>query len=122
MHDERQKFYGEWQALSGVLAGAAMAEEIVSATKLTLMENAYAVNLAGAIDCGLCEIHPQETPVQMKVVGQHGPNVGKTFFAIVEFLEADQIRIAYDLSGTEYPGSFEPSSAPTSYVATFRRA
>ncbi|MEM9413666.1 MAG: hypothetical protein AAGA30_21340, partial [Planctomycetota bacterium] len=117
---EVERIFGNWQAVSGVLAGKAMPDEIVAATKLTISENRYSVNLAGTIDSGCCVIQDDTYPIKMKLDGNHGPNSGKTFFAILEWLSVDEIRIAYDLSGSDYPNTFEPTSQPTSYVATFK--
>ncbi|MEM9828965.1 MAG: hypothetical protein AAF958_20430 [Planctomycetota bacterium] len=121
MHKGEGKLYGDWQALTGVLAGNELPAEVVAVTKLTIGENRYEVNLAGTIDSGSCSIHDDVEPIQLKIVGEDGPNAGKTFLAVLEFSSPDQIRIAYDLSGTEFPSSFEPGTEESSYVATFER-
>ena len=116
-----EKIYGHWQALSGTLAGNPMPENIVSATQLTLNETTYVVDLAGNIDSGSCSIDGTANPIRLRIDGESGPNAGKTFYAILEFTNADEIRVAYDLSGTDYPNSFDATSEPSSYVATFKR-
>ena len=121
MQKNVERIFGEWQALTGVLAGSAMSEDIVSATKLTIIENAYSVNLAGTIDRGSCHLQIEANPIKIKMEGENGPNAGRTFFAILEFLNVDEIRIAYDLSGTDYPSSFVPVPEEFNYVATFER-
>lgn len=121
MTHEQNNLCGDWQALTGVLAGNDLPEEIVSATQLTFSENHYVVDLAGNIDRGDCEVRCDDELTKIKIEGKDGPNAGKTFFAILEFSTADEIRIAYDLSGTDYPNSFEPTSVSSNYVATFKR-
>lgn len=116
-----EKIYGQWQAASGTLGGAAMAEEIVGATKLTIASNSYEVNLAGAIDSGSCNIEVDTDPMQMTIRGEQGPNSGKTILAIVELLGDGKLQIAYDLSGTDFPTSFDSTADPNNYVATFFR-
>ena len=121
MPNANEDLYGSWRALSGVLGGTDMPEDLVSATRLTIRPDEYAVDLAGTIDSGSCRIDMETSPIRIQIDGQRGPNAGKTFLAIVEFLETDQIRIAYDLSGTAFPDSFQPTSEASSYVATFQK-
>ncbi|MEO1616322.1 MAG: TIGR03067 domain-containing protein [Planctomycetota bacterium] len=116
-----ESLQGDWQALTGVLAGKAMPEEVVSRTKLTIDASRYVVDLAGNIDSGSCTINLDPNPIQMTIQGQQGPNAGRTFLAVLEFIADDEIRIAYDLSGTQYPNSFEPAPDDSSYVATFKK-
>lgn len=115
------RLFGDWQLLAGVLAGSELAGEIVSATKLTINEGVYSVNLAGTIDSGSCDIKLDENLIKLHIEGTKGPNAGKTFLAILQFLNDEQIRIAYDLSGNDYPDSFNPTENETSYVATFKK-
>ena len=121
MNKDDSTIFGTWQAVTGTLAGDSMPGEIVSATKLTISETSYEVDLAGNIDSGSCQIQLDTQPIKLKIEGENGPNAGKTFLAILEVFDTDQIRLAYDLSGTEYPTSFVPKSESSSYVATFKR-
>ncbi|MEM8671689.1 MAG: hypothetical protein AAGG48_29495 [Planctomycetota bacterium] len=121
MQNDKDWLFGDWQALSGTLAGETLPEEIVLATRLTLSEARYLVNLAGTIDSGDCEIQVDASPIRMKIDGNDGPNAGRTFFAIVESINDGEFRIAYDLSGTDYPRTFAPTSAKSNYVATFKK-
>jgi len=121
MNQDVQDVMGTWQALTGVLAGSNLPEQTVSSTKLTLSETEYVVDLAGTLDRGTCTIEPHEDMIRIKIVGTDGPNEGKTYLAILERLGRDEIRIAYDLSGSSFPRSFEPTAASSSYVASFAR-
>jgi uncharacterized protein (TIGR03067 family) len=116
-----EKLYGDWQALSGVLSGKALPEDVVSSTKLTMTPGRYVVDLAGNIDSGSCTIDLDATPILMRIEGQAGPNAGRTFLAALEFVDDNRIRIAYDLSGTDHPKSFAPTSDGSNYVATFKK-
>lgn len=116
-----KQIYGKWQAVNGILAGNAMSQEIVSATTLSIDEHKYSVNLAGVLDSGTCVIDSNTNTFNMTIEGNNGPNAGKTYFAILEFLSNDQIRIAYDLSGGGFPSSFSPKPDESNYVATFTR-
>ena len=117
----REQLFGHWQAVAGILANTPMADDIVSATKLTLGEDFYEVDLAGNIDRGTAKIQHEGTPVKLEIHGTDGPNAGRTFLAILKFVTPDQIRIAYDLSGAAYPATFDPTAEKTSYIATFER-
>lgn len=121
MQDQAHGILGHWQAVSATLEGEGMPDQLVEATTLEISEGHYVVDLAGNIDEGECVIHWETEPIQMTIRGTKGPNAGKTYLAIVELLEDDKIRIAYDLSGTEYPNTFEPNSKKSNYVAAFER-
>lgn len=122
MKHEMKNLEGDWQASTGVLAGQPLPDDIVSSTKLTIGTTLYEVNLAGVIDRGTCLIDETARPITMRIEGTQGPNAGKTILAIVEFLAEDEIRIAYDLSGTQYPQTFAATDDPSNYVAALRRA
>lgn len=121
MPTSSERLQGDWQALTGVLSGKTLPEEIVSQTKLTIDESRYVVDLAGNVDSGSCAIDVDTNPITMNIEGQQGPNAGRTFLAVLDFVADDEIRIAYDLSGSQYPESFAPSSADSNYVATFKK-
>ena len=121
MDNPLEKVIGNWQALSGTVAGMALGDEVVSATTLCIGPHSYEVNLAGNIDRGSCEFESSTMPIKMKIFGQEGPNAGKTYLAILEFVKADEIRVAYDLSGSTYPSCFDPTTDKHNYVASFRR-
>ena len=121
MTDQQKTLIGQWQAIEGTLGGTAMPAQIIGATKLRIESGQYEVNLAGTIDSGKCTINTDVTPIQMTIEGQSGPNQGKTFLAIVEMIGDSKMRIAYDLSGTNFPKLFEPTSEKSNYVARFER-
>lgn len=112
---------GQWQAVSAILAGNSMPEGIVAATKLKIVGNSYEVDLDGTIDAGSCSIWGDAPPFRMSISGKSGPNAGKSILAIVEFLDNETMRIAYDLSGTSFPDLFDPIAYQDNYVATFKR-
>lgn len=121
MTDRENDLFGDWQAVTGVLGGADMPDAVVAATKLSISDGRYCVDLAGVPDSGQCHIDADVSPMRMKIVAEQGPNAGKTILAIVESISADEMRIAYDLSGDRYPATFDPQPEKISYVATFRR-
>ncbi|MEM0926557.1 MAG: SRPBCC domain-containing protein [Planctomycetota bacterium] len=113
--------FGNWQAVSGVLAGAAMPDRVIRATQLRLNQDVYEVDLAGTPDRGTCQFQGDDPPFQLVIQGTEGPNAGKTIRAILEVSDDQILKIAYDLSGNAFPTSFEPSSSPDSFVATFSK-
>ncbi|MCR9201754.1 MAG: hypothetical protein NXI04_24170 [Planctomycetaceae bacterium] len=121
MSGRAEDLYGQWRATSGVLGGQELPGDVVAATKLSIAEGRYTVDLAGAIDRGACFIDGEARPLRIKISGEQGPNSGKTFLAIAEFPAAHELLIAYDLSGEDYPASFAARPNPFSYVARFRR-
>ena len=121
MANESEPIQGHWQAVSGVLGGEPMPNEIVAATKLRIDLDAYEVNLAGAIDSGACEFDFNRNPSRLTIRGEVGPNAGKTFLAVFRMEGKDSLQIAYDLSGKNFPGSFAPGKDKHSYVAAFTR-
>ncbi|MFN3193787.1 MAG: hypothetical protein ACE361_24955 [Aureliella sp.] len=121
MENARKKIDGEWRAMTGLLGSEPLPDHILAATVLSIRDQNYSVNSAGKIDRGRSIFELGQTPPRITIEGEEGPNKGKTFCAIFEFIAADEIRIAYDLSGTAYPDTFEPCEAKSNYVATFKR-
>ncbi len=116
-----EKLHGTWQVVAAFISGDPMPKEIVDATRLSVAGITYEVNLAGNIDAGSICVIEDEVPIRMEVRGESGPNAGKIMLAIVERFDESGLRIAYDLSGTAFPSSFEPVSDPANYVATFEK-
>ena len=103
------------------MAGTPFPESVVATVSLVLTEGGYEANVGGLIDKGTCEIDETTTPPQMRIVGTEGPNMGKTFLAIFDFPADNQLRVAYDLTGTAYPTSFDSSAENGYYVAVYAR-
>ncbi|MEZ4688843.1 MAG: hypothetical protein R3A12_01140 [Ignavibacteria bacterium] len=57
---------------------------------------------------------------KMDIYGKDGVNAGKHFKAIYK-LEDELLTICYDLSGMNYPESFETGSSPALFLSVFKR-
>lgn len=122
--DENQSMsiFGSWKPTSVVMGGNPFDQEFVNKMSLVLTEEEYLVEVDGEPDRGTCTIDASSEPPRMEIVGTEGPNAGKTFLAIYDVTEAGELRIAYDLTGTAYPNSFESTADNGLFVATYARS
>ncbi len=121
MTTSNQSPVGHWKAISAVMAGTPFPEPVIASISLTVSDDGYEANVGGQVDQGTCETDTTKKPYQMRIVGVAGPNAGKTFLAIFDFPEKDQMQVAYDLTGTAHPNTFESSAENGNYVAVYSR-
>ena len=112
---------GAWSATAAVMAGTPFPTEVVSSMSLKLADEEYETAVGGAIDKGICTVDTSLSPMQMTIVGADGPNKGKTFLAIFDFPNVDEMRVCYDMTGIAYPTVFESTAENGLYLATYSR-
>jgi uncharacterized protein (TIGR03067 family) len=111
---------GTWTPIKAELGGQPMPDAVLKTITLKLDGGKYEVSVAGAPDKGTYTINSSTKPKSMIVTGTDGPNKGKTFPAIYE-LEADALRICYDLSGKQRPAEFKTVVGTQLYLVTYQR-
>ena len=117
---DHKTLQGTWLPVQAELGGQPMSAAVLKTISLKLAENEYHVLVAGSPDDGTWSIDPATSPKSMTVVGVKGPNAGKTFPCIYE-LDADTLRICYDLSGAKRPAEFKTAAGTKLYLVTYRR-
>jgi uncharacterized protein (TIGR03067 family) len=61
------------------------------------------------------------TPKTLDVMGNSGPNKGKTLKAIYE-LDGDKLKVCYDLSGSARPTEFKTSAGTQQFMVTYKKS
>ncbi len=112
-------YVGQWKAASAVVAGNAFPEPVLQSIELRLTKDTYEALVGPTSDKGTCAVDAAATPGKMTIVGTEGPNAGKTILAIFEMVSPTEMRVAYDLSGKEFPTVFESTAENNLYVATY---
>jgi uncharacterized protein (TIGR03067 family) len=119
--DERKLLQGAWLPTAAELSEKPFDEATLKAMKLVIEGDKYTVTVGKAIDKGAVKIDPAAKPKTMDIIGDDGPNKGKTFLAIYE-LNGDTLRICYDLTGKARPGEFKTKKGEQLFLATYKRA
>lgn len=111
---------GTWRLMEGKIGGEKFPTDAKHPLKLELSGDHYTVTTAGGKDEGTVRLFPDKSPKAMDIIGTKGPNQGKTFLAIYE-LKGDQLKVCYDLSGSERPKEFESKPGSRTFLAVYER-
>jgi len=120
--DDARALQGTWIPVKADLAGRPMPDAVLKTITLKLNASEYEVSVTGEPepDKGTWELDPAAKPKGMKITGVKGPNAGKSFPAIYE-LEADTLRVCYDLSGAKRPTEFKTTPGTQLYLVIYNR-
>ncbi|MCB0725991.1 MAG: TIGR03067 domain-containing protein [Ignavibacteriae bacterium] len=113
-HDELK---GTWIPVRQEMAGAELPDVIFKKQQLVLNDSNYTF-IAESADKGVVIFDIENN--KMDIYGKDGVNAGKHFKAIYK-LEDELLTICYDLSGMNYPESFETGSSPALFLSVFKR-
>jgi uncharacterized protein (TIGR03067 family) len=119
--DERKLFQGTWLPTAAELSENPFDEATLKTMKLVIEGDKYTVTIGKLIDKGTTKIDPAAKPKTMDIIGDDGPNKGKTFLAIYE-LNGDTLRVCYDLTGKVRPSEFKTKKGELLFLATYKRA
>ena len=73
------------------------------------------------VDGGRYHLNEACTPPAMDIVGDHGPNAGRSMLAVFQ-LHGDELTVSYDLEGHARPASLAPSQDRPLLRITYSRA
>jgi uncharacterized protein (TIGR03067 family) len=104
---------GSWQAIEAVFAGAPFPKPVVDSLLLKIDEDRYEVQN----DKGTLRLFSDD---RMEITGVSGPNQDRTFRAIFR-TNASELVICYDLSGKEWPATFETRPATQLFLVRYSR-
>jgi uncharacterized protein (TIGR03067 family) len=116
-NEEAKAMEGTWEMTSGEMGGQKLPDAVLKTFTLVLKDGKYTVKSAGPDDKGTVRIDPAKQPKEMDVIGEEGPNKGKTFPAIYE-LDGDSLKICYDLDEKKRPTEFKSSAGTKQFLAT----
>lgn len=118
---EHKKLNGTWIPTSAELAGQPFPAEVLKTLKLVLDGDKYTVHAGDKLDKGRVKLDLTKKPKAMDIIGEEGPNKGKTFPAIYE-LDGDTLRVCYNLGGKERPSEFKTEKDKFIFLAIYKRA
>lgn len=112
---------GNWQATKAILGGAPFPDSVTEGITLSIIGTEYSVLVGGSPDKGTCELDTSSSPLRMAIRGTEGPNTGKTFLAICDFPNSEEMRVCYDMKGVSYPGEFTSTAENGYFLVNYRR-
>lgn len=112
---ENAKLNGTWIPVKEEMAGNTLPPAAYQEQKLIINDTTY-IMTAESIDKGAV----QAKDGKMDIYGRGGVNKGKHFTAIYKF-ENDQLVVCYNLTGTNYPESFDTKGKPMYFLAVYRK-
>lgn len=114
---------GIWKPIAAVLGGVRLPDEALRGITLEIVGDRYVVTVTGEAepDRGTTLLDTTTSPKRMTLKSLEGPNQGKTFLAIYEQKDANSMRVCYDLSGTDFPKSFQAPKGTRLYLVGYRR-
>ncbi len=92
---------------SGKINGTNFPASLVNTTTLRLDGENYEVESGGNPDKGTCVQDLTTSPCRMTIKSVEGANAGKTILAIFEMPNEATLRVCYDLTGADYPATFD---------------
>lgn len=116
-----QKCQGSWQAVSAMLAGMPFPPTVTEGINLTIDGENYSVLVAGSPDKGKCKLDVETSPQRMTIHGTEGPNAGKTFLAICDFPQENEMRVCYNMNGEAFPEEFLSIADNGYFLVTYRK-
>lgn len=114
---EAMAIQGTWEIVSAEIAGQLFPVEAFNKVQLVLKDGKYQFG----IDQGVYKLLDAEGKKGIDVIGEQGPNLGKTIPAIYE-IKGDTLKICYDLAGKTRPGKLETKKETRQFLATYKRA
>ena len=112
---------GRWAAKSATLAGNPFPAAVTESISLDLTGDQYVVMVGEQADKGTFVIDTKHVPKRMTIKGIEGPNAGQTFLAIFDFPSADEMRVCYELGGSEFPTGFDSTAENGLFSVVYTR-
>jgi len=116
-----QRNQGHWIATSAIMAGTPFPSAVTESISLIVTGDVYEVMVGGKSDKGKCKTDLERSPNRMTITGTDGPNAGKTYLAIFDFPSVEEMRVCYDLTGTEYPTVFDSTAKNGLFLVNYSR-
>jgi uncharacterized protein (TIGR03067 family) len=121
-HDPRA-LEGAWVPIAASVAASALAVEQLRVRYLLLEGGGYRIidRSNHVVDGGHYRIDAQRTPCAIDIMGETGPNAGRTMLAVYE-LRGDELTVCYDLERPERPANLNPRRDQPLLRITYARA
>ena len=120
--DDVKKTEGTWTLVSGESDGSPLPEKEVKAARLTIVGDAYTVELGEAgVKKGTQKLDATKTPKHIDAEDTSGPTVGKNL-GIYEFTSTGDFRVCFGAPGKDRPTEFASKPGSGHFVHTWRKA
>ncbi len=115
------KLNGTWVPIKQEMAGATLPTAAFKNQKLIISDSTYTF-IAESIDKGVVKYRDDK----MDIYGKEGVNKGKHFTALYKYEtltngESEELTICYNLSGDNYPETFETKNKPKFFLSVFTK-
>jgi len=109
---------GIWLPLGAEFCGEALP---LPDTRFVIAGDRYVVEAAESRDEGMLRIDAAASPPGIDIVGQAGPNAGKTLLAIFR-IRGDRLQLCYDVGDpARRPAAFATARGSTQILIRYRR-
>ena len=115
------KLDGDWVVVEAHLAGELLPEEITSSFRLSVTADTYSVTTGKEIDKGKIKYYQFTVPMGIDIVGEDGPNKGRTIKAIYKHT-GGFLFICYNLYAEDRPKVFTSTPDNKFYLVRYKRA
>jgi uncharacterized protein (TIGR03067 family) len=121
---ETRALEGAWAPVAVSVAGERLEPAELRVRYLLLECGGYRIvdHSNQVVDSGHYELDAGATPAAIDIVGEHGPNAGRTLRAVYA-LEGDALTVCYDFEGGARPATLaSPAGRPLLSITYERRA
>lgn len=120
--DDLKKTEGTWTLVSGEADGKPLPEAEVKSAKLTIVGDAYTVDLGAAgVKKGTQKLDATKSPKQIDAKDTSGPTVGENH-GIYEFTADGDFRVCFAAPGKERPTEFTTKPGSGHFMHLWKRA
>ncbi len=106
---------GTWIPVKQEIGGTSLPPAAYSTQKLIIDDSLYTF-VAESTEKGVVKYNGDK----MDIYGKDGVNAGKHFTAIYKF-DSEQLTICYNLSGNNYPETFDTKGKPAFFLSIFKK-
>ena len=120
--EDRRALEGAWAPVAVSVGGQSLQPAELRVRYLLLEGDGYRIidRSNQVVDSGHYTLNAHAMPCAMDIVGEHGPNAGRTLLAIYQ-LEGDELTVCYDVEGGARPATLAPRPQGARLVITYER-
>src|SRR5262249_2236517 len=120
--EERRALEGAWVPVAVSVAGQSLEPAELRVRYLLIEGDGYRIidRSNRVVDSGHYTLKAGLDPAAIDIVGESGPNAGKTLCAVYE-LDGDELTLCYDVEGGERPVSLAPRRDRPQLLITYER-
>jgi uncharacterized protein (TIGR03067 family) len=119
-NDDSQQLQGTWTLTSGEKDGEPLPEQVLKNSKLTIIGDAYTVQLGAVILKGTQKLHTTMTPKQIDARDTEGPTIGQNY-GIYEITPTGDFRVCFAATGKDRPTDFVTTPGSGHFTHVWRR-